>query len=102
MLERHREEARSGPHDGVVLVYAPAELRPAAVDADVVLALSTVEPTGDRRLAVSGVASADFERMCANRDTRPGFAIWFATADGRLCAIPQSAPWHVERSSPEA
>lgn len=101
-LHRATRGTRPGSHDGVVVVYAPTELQPAAADADVVLALSTVESPGDRRLAVRGVAGSDFERMCAGHDARPRFDIWFATVDGRLCAIPRSARWRVERSSPGA
>jgi alpha-D-ribose 1-methylphosphonate 5-triphosphate synthase subunit PhnH len=79
--------------DGVRIVYAPTELGPRETGAEVVLALGVANGVGERCLSLSGVAAADFHRLGAHRLTSRSVDLWFASADGRLAAIPRSTWW---------
>ena len=81
--------------DGIRMVYAPTGLDPQETSADVVLGLGGAD-AGARRLTLGGVAAADFHRLSACRLTSRPVDLWFASADGRLAAIPRSTWWYPE------
>jgi alpha-D-ribose 1-methylphosphonate 5-triphosphate synthase subunit PhnH len=96
-LDRARRGTLEAPHETATLVYAPAELEPLAEDADVSLVLSGPGITGERRLRLRGVGGEDFERLREDREFPRGLDLWFAAADGGLCAITGSTRWRQER-----
>lgn len=79
--------------DGARVVYAPTALDPEETRADVILELGVAHGLGERCLSLSGVAPADFHRLSAARLTSRPLDLWFASADGRLAAIPRSTGW---------
>jgi alpha-D-ribose 1-methylphosphonate 5-triphosphate synthase subunit PhnH len=96
-LDRARRGTLEAPHETATIVYAPAELGPPAEDADVSLVLSGPGILGERRLRLRGVAREDFERLREDRAFPLGLDLWFAAADGGLCAIPRSTRWRQDR-----
>ena len=79
--------------EGVRVLYAPTELDAHETSADVVLVLDGAAGVGERRLSLGGVAASDFHRLGAGRLTSRPVDLWFASAAGRLAAIPRSTDW---------